>query len=243
MVLFEQDTWTTKVLTACIGVSLVTCLVVPQIPALLMSPFFAFFEQGSVGFRRHLFNINHNAETFGQMLPYIVAGTLGALSFWYASRLDFDDPKEDPLHLFLPAALAFFVCAVMIGLLPTIRPGLSDFISLTLMVFIGTPVFVLLPTVSFSLLLAGTIASPSAYKYLSARYDLKRKFAGAVGAAPSGMSDLQKRLLARQAPADHMVEDTERFRAENTISDLMIEVEMLRVEIEMLTQNRKGTQK
>jgi hypothetical protein len=225
------------------GVSLITCLAVPQIPALLMNPFFAFFGQGSVGFRRHLLDVNVNAVTFGQMLPYSVAGTLGALSLWYASRLDFDDPKEDPLHLFLPAALAFFFCAVMIGLLPTIRPGLSDFLSVILIFFIGIPVFALLPVASFGLLLAGIIASPSAYNYVSARYDLKRKFSGAVGAAPSGMSDLQKRLLARQAPADHVVEDTERFRAENAISDLMIEVEMLRVEIEMLTQNRKGTQK
>ena len=56
----------------------------------------------------------------------------------------------------------------------------------------------------------------------------------------ANLSDLQKRLLARQAPPDHVVEDTERFHVENTISDLMIEVEMLRTEIEMLTQNRSG---
>ena len=240
MPFFEKNCWTKNILVACMGVSFVTCIAIPQFPAFLMSPFFSLLGQGRTGFQGLLIATNLYYLKLGPTLPYCVAGTLGAVSLWYASRLDFDDPKEDRLRLLLPAALAFFFCALMVAFVAQTRPGATTALPLLILVFIGYPVVGLLPTVSFGLLLSGLVAAPSAYKYLSARYDLKQKFAGAVGAAPSGMSDLQKRLLARQAPPDHVVEDTERFHVENTISDLMIEVEMLRTDIEMLTQNRSG---
>ena len=240
MPFFEKDCWTKNILTACTSISFVTCLVMPQFPAFFMNPFFSLLGQGRVGFQGFLLGTNLYSVTLVQMVPYSVLGTLGAVIIWYASRLDFDDPKEDGLRLILPAAMVFFFCALMVGFVAETRSGMTAMAPLMILVFVGYPVVGLLPIVSFGLFLAGLIASPSAYKYLSARYDLRRKFAGAVGAAPSGMSDLQKRLLARQAPPDHMVEDTERFHVENAVSDLMIEVEMLRVEIEMLTQNRTG---
>ena len=239
MRLFEKDCWTKNILVACMGISFVTCIVLPQFPAFFMSPIFYLLGQGRVGFQGFLLSADLNV-TLTQMLPYTVAGTLGAVSVWYASRLDFDDSKDDRLRFIMPEALAFFFCALMVAFVAQTYPRTTTTLPLMILVFIGEPVIGLLPTVSFGLLLSGLIAAPSAYKYLSAQYDLKRKFVGAIGAAPSGMSDLQKRLLARQPVPDHMVEDTERFHVENAVSDLMIEVEMLRVEIEMLTQNRSG---
>ena len=240
MPFFEKDCWTKNVLWACMVVSLIACFVMPQFPAFLMNPFFFLFGQGGARFQGFLLGTNLYNVTLAQMVPYSVAGALGAVPVWYASRLDFEEAKDDRLRFVLPAALAFFFGALMVGFVAETRPGTTTMLPLMILVFVGYPVVGLLPTVSFGLLLAGLIAAPSAYKYLSARYDLKRKFAGAVGTAPSGMSDLQKRLLARQPVPDHMVEDTERFHVENAVSDLMIEVEMLRVEIEMLTQNRTG---
>ena len=239
MRLFEKDCWTKNILVACMGISFVTCIVLPQFPVFLMSPFFYLLGQGRVGFQGFLLSADLNV-TLTQMLPYTVAGTLGAVSVWYASRLDFDDSKDDRLRFILPEALAFFFCALMVAFVAQTHPGTTTTLPLMILVFIGYPVIGLLPPVSFGLLLSGLIAAPSAYKYVTARYDMKQIFEDAVGASPPGLSDLQKRLLARQAPPDHVVEDTERFHVENTISDLMIEVEMLRTEIEMLTQNRSG---
>ena len=220
--------------------SLVACLAFEWLPILVMNPLFALAGQVPPGFRGLLIWVEMYGVTVGFFWAYCLPGLIGVVSVWYASRLDFDDPSDDLVTPYVLVALAYFFAALLVGFVAESRSGPSSFATLIVLVFIGYPVLFTIPIVSFGLFLAGVIVSPRAISYLTARYDLKRRFAGAIGASATGKSDLQKRLLARQAPPDQMIEDAERFHVENAISDLMIEVEQLRTEIDILTLHRSG---
>ena len=240
MASLTSKTVTAIILIGSLVFSLVACLSFSWLPARIMNPFFSLVGQARPGFRGSLMSMDMYQVTLGYFVAFCLPGLIGAISVWYASRLDFDDPKDDLVRPFFFLALGYFFAAVVVAYVAEARANPAPFANLIILIFIGFPVLFTLPIVSFGFLLAGLIASPRAYSYLSARYDLKRRFAGAIGASATGMSDLQKRLLARQAPPDQMIEDAERFHVENAISDLMIEVEQLRTEIDILTRHRSG---
>jgi hypothetical protein len=235
MRVFDPKSPTLSILSVSLGVSLLSCLALPVLPAAIMHPFFLVLGQGGVGFTGSLFSMQLDRFDLGLMVAYCVPALLGLASLWFASRLDFDSPADDHVRNIVLLALVYLFVALTIGFLAGRQ---TPFIVLAINVLVGIPVTLTLPFISFGIFIAGLVSSPSAYKHLTAQYDLKRRFAEGKIVSEAGLSDLQRRLLARRAPPDAMVEDAERFRVESTVSDLMIEVEQLRTEIRILTEHR-----
>lgn len=240
------DRWerTEQIFTIACVVGFILSWFLPRIPGALFESFWSFVGLDGMPFRGNMYNYitdrsdwPHPIYFFG----FIPLAAMGTLSLWYASRPDAKERYDNRptrmvglLALYLAVALTLAFVGHIVD-----RAWRTELMGFALiMLVIGYPILMTLPTVTIASLVTGFYRLPDAVRYLTARYQAEKTYPGS-GKAQSE-AEVWARVFTRTGPPQAVLEDTERFRIEERISELMLEAEKLRTEISILTEAKRG---
>jgi hypothetical protein len=202
---------------------------------MLMAPFLGLFGYVPASYDALLFNEPLHFLTLGRMAAYALAGCLGTILIWYANR--FEGAGEDVKGVTHWAywLFGYFAASLLVGFLTENFPS-AESASLTVstvMVFVGYPVLLTLALVAPATLTTGLIFAPRAVLFLTGRWTAEGVLLTS-GVLRGGQREMIYRVLFAEGPPDYVVADADRFATETQISELMLEAERLRAEIDVL---------